>query len=122
MRSGTLWLAMLNPLLSLAMSILLLSLVLKRNFFMRMEKCGSATNHSSSRQSKTRLKDGKHWREEKMLVAQPCCSEYQGPIFLPIQFFSPFQSATHFSISHTGCYKLHFESIEIFVFFIRGLN
>ena len=52
-----------------------------------------------------------------MLVAQPCCSEYQGPIFLPIQFFSPFQSATHFSISHTGCYKLHFESIEIFVFF-----
>ena len=88
MRSGTLWLAMLNPLLSLAMSILLLSLVLKRNFFMRMEKCGSATNHSSSsKQAKLDWRTGNIGERKKCSWPNPVAQNTRDPFFCPSNFF-----------------------------------
>ena len=93
MRSGTLWLAMLNPLLSLAMSILLLSLVLKRNFFMRMEKCGTATNHSS-KQAKLDWRTGNIGERKKCSWPNPVAQNTRDPFFAHPIFFS-------FSICHS---------------------
>ena len=86
LRSGTLWLAMLNPLLSLAMSILLLSLVLKRNFFMRMEKCGTATNHSS-KQAKLDWRTGNIGERKKCSWPNPVAQNTRDPFFCPSNFF-----------------------------------
>ena len=84
---------MLNPLLSLAMSILLLSPVLKRNFFMRMEKCGTATNHSS-KQAKLDWRTGNIGERKKCSWPNPVAQNTRDPFFAHPIFFS-------FSICHS---------------------